>query len=193
MNILLLGQSNASRLNRFAGSALTDTLKSYGIDANIIGGYKGGTSLLPLKPDYWLDESRNSLYSTAIKRAKNAGDIDAAIWIQGESDARYGGRGADYQQGLSSLFGRLREDLGDIPIYMQPLMLDSPRFNIIRNAQLDYARGDPLTKLVRPNPARLKNIDWAHFTPRSYKIMANKFARRMAKDFSLLWGGLNET
>jgi hypothetical protein len=197
MNILVLGQSNAARWfrNQALGSkGFNNAFANYGQPVNLVNAAVGGTSLLPgSKRGYWLDNNPGSLYANAIEAAKSAGKIDAAIWIQGEHESKNGANPADYESGLGSFFERLRGDLGDIPVYMQPLVLPQHLTSGIREAQLSYASSNPFVNLIHPNMSKIESLDGNHFTQPSYRRIAKKFANHMLKDFglpNLLSGGL---
>lgn len=181
MNVLVMGQSNAGRwfsCDMVGANAFVASCAVAGVQANILDAGFGGTALLPVKASYWLDQSPGAIYSQSIDLARACGPIDAVIWIQGEADASCGVGAADYAAALETLFGRIRADLGNVPIYLQPLMLDSgPESLEIRSAQLAVAAADPLVFVVEPSQQLPADPDMPiHFTAPAYSVIADQFA-----------------
>ncbi len=84
-----------------------------------VDGAVGGTGLLPANAEgapYWLQTGAGSLYQNAIDQlhAADGGHAEFALWMQGEQDGTQGHVTADsYAQGLETVLGEVRTDLGD--------------------------------------------------------------------------------
>lgn len=184
MDILILGQSNGVRLGGTGEEAMTALLEaSIGEPVTIINAAVGSTALTAVEPDYWLETGPGTLYDNALAAVGDT-SIDAVVWIQGESDALSGVDAATYQAALGEFFTRLRTDLGEVPVYLQPLILRQEVFGEIRAAQLNYAAGDPLTHLVDPQ----QELGWAtpnHFHHASYSVLGDAIARAMLDDLGI--------
>ena len=184
MNVLVIGQSNGSRwfeqqeLGAISfQSLLSDSL---GEPVTLVNAAVGGTALLPVHSQNWTATGPSSLYQKAIDAAEDSGaPIDAIVWIQGEDDAEARVTAAAYSDGLADLIGRLRADLGDVPVLIQRLVIRQPGTDAINAGQTDYAAGDPDAFLYGTMPPTEVIAGTDHFTGSGYSFLADQAARAL--------------
>jgi len=126
-------------------------------------------------------------------------DLDALVWIQGESDAYSMIFGADVQTALSNyiestlnIFDYYRSIFGqDLPIYIieqgdfeNPLPGSPDGFGLIRQAQIDIANNDPNVTISVDTSGLPVWTDGIHFTTEGYGEIGNRLAEAIFNEFT---------
>jgi Ca2+-binding RTX toxin-like protein len=184
MNVLVIGQSNAERwFGQFPlGAATFKSLlaDSLGERVTLVDAAVGATALLPVHARNWTRTGAGSLYQAAIDAAEDSGaPIDAIVWIQGEDDANARVTAAAYSDGLEDLIGRLRADLGDVPVLIQRLLIPMTGMAAINQGQAAYAAGDPTAIVYGTVPPTEALVASEHFTGSGYAFLADQAARAL--------------
>lgn len=179
MNVLVIGQSNAVRWFRTGegAAAFTATLSEALEDpVSLINAAVGSSALLPVSDRNW--SVTGPLYQRMLDLVRDV-EVDAVVWIQGETDAAAGVSATDYCAGLEDLFSRLRADLGDVPVVLQELAIAQPGGDAIRQAQIEFSDGDPLTRAYAAAGSSevLSNV---HFNGAGYDMLGDRAARLLA-------------
>jgi hypothetical protein len=208
MDVLVIGQSNASNwFNDFAFTASRpDTLgwnagawrpvlgegavafsgtiaDATGETVRLLNAAQGSTSLTGQGAS-WLASGGASPYGKMLANVHASGlQPDAVIWIQGENDAASGVSSAKYLAGLEQLFGRIGHDFGNIPFFLQPLILPQPGKDAIVAAQHSFAASHANARLLAPS-VELAGRDQLHFTPVSYNVLGDLMAREVLSQLS---------
>ncbi len=142
-----------------------------------------------------------------IQRGLDRGeDLDALVWIQGESDAYSMIFGADVELALSryiestlNIFEYYRSIFGqDLPIYIieqgdfeNPLRNSPDGFELIRQAQIEIANNDPNTTIAVDTTGLPIFTDGIHFTTEGYGEIGARLAEAIFADFTNGDGGSN--
>ncbi len=184
MNVLVIGQSNATRWSgeyplgeKSFTSLLSATL---GEPVTVVNAAVGATALLPVHSKNWTATGSRSLYEKAIDAAEDSGaPIDAVVWVQGEDDANAGVTADAYSDGLADLIGRLRADLGNVPVLIQRLLMPISGMDAINQGQIDYAAGDPAAIIYGTTPPTETLSGSEHFTGSGYSFLADEAARAL--------------
>ena len=129
----------------------------------------------------------------------NGEDLDALVWIQGESDAYSMIFGADVQTALSNyiastlnIFAYYRSIFGqDLPIqiielgdFENPLPGSPDGFGLIRQAQIDIANNDPNISISVDTTGLPVWTDGIHFTTEGYGEIGNRLAEAIFAEFT---------
>jgi Ca2+-binding RTX toxin-like protein len=184
MNVLVIGQSNATRWfepHAVGAESFSSLLsKALGEPVTLVNAAVNSSALLPIRSLNWTDTGAGSLYQEAIDAAEASGaPIDAVVWVQGEEDAS-DGVGADaYSEALADLTARLRADLGDVPFLIQRLLIRQSGMTAINQGQIDYAAGDPEAAIYGTMPPTETAAGSDHFTGSGYAFLADKAARAL--------------
>jgi Ca2+-binding RTX toxin-like protein len=211
MDILVIGQSNASNWFHditFSASApntlswrggtwnpvrgegavaFTSTLASAtGQQIRVLNAAEGNTSLTPVQGANWLATGPSTLYGKMLSAAAASGlKPDAIIWIQGERDAQFRVSTESYRAGLETLYQRLQQDFGDVPLLVQPLVLPQTGKDAIVAAQQAFAAAHhEHVALVTPS-MELLTRDLLHFTPAGYNVLGDMMARAVLAELAL--------
>ena len=209
MDILIIGQSNASNWSfdtsfsapypgtlAWTGAWRTVTgegaivfsgtlAAASGQPVRLLNAGEGGSSLLPIQGANWLATGPGSLYAGMRADAAAAGlRPDAIVWIQGEKDAGAGVSTEQYLDGLNTFFARIAQDFGDVPVFIQPLILPQPGMDEIVAAQRAFVASHPNAVLVEPR-VELPTRDLLHFTPIGYNVLGDFTAREVLATLGL--------
>ena len=184
MNVLVIGQSNASRWfgkNPLGATSFKSLLSdALGEPVTLVNAAVGATALLPVHSKNWTATGPGSLYREAIEAAKDSdAPIDAIVWVQGEDDANARVTAAAYSDGLDDLITRLRADLGDVPVLIQRLLITMPGMTAINQGQTSYAAGDPEAIIYGVMPPTETLPASEHFTGSGYAFLADEAARAL--------------
>lgn len=169
------------------GNLLVD---AYDFPVGFIPAAQNGASLMA-QHNGWLKrnennpDDRSNLYGNSLYRAQAAGGIEFILMNQGENDVSRGTDPEAYRQGLNTLIGYYRQDLGyDVPlIYCQlgPAMASSwdtgrdPYMTGIRSAQALADNGVSLIMgAVEMDLER--NADNLHYTTASQAVIGRRIA-----------------
>lgn len=135
-----------------------------------------------------------------IQRGLDRGeDLDALVWIQGESDAYSMIFGANVEQALANyiestlnIFEYYRSIFGDdLPIFIieqgdfeNPIPGSPDGFGLIRQAQIDIANNDPNTMLSVDTSGLPVWTDGLHFTTEGYGEIGARLAEAIFAEFT---------
>ncbi|QMW05983.1 sialate O-acetylesterase [Spirosoma foliorum] len=162
-------------------------LQTYGIPTCVINGAQGGTQislLLARNPANHADT--NTFYGNLLYRAQWAGvarQAKAIIFRQGEEDAGTGISG--YAGKFATLYNQLREDYGDMRIYVGQInILDNTNPNDSAAALRDFQRR---TKFLFKNVETIASVgtvgyQGVHYEPLAYQQLAFEQFRQLARD-----------
>jgi hypothetical protein len=210
MDILVIGQSNASEwsfghsfsaphpatLSWTAGAwrpvsgegaiAFSSTLATAtGETVRVLNAGEGASSLLPLQSGNWLATEPGSFYAGMRADVAAAGlRPDAIVWIQGEKEATNGASTEEYLAGLNTFFERIARDFGDVPVFIQPLILEQKGKEAIVAAQQAFVASHPNAVLLEPQ-VELLTRDLLHFTPIGYNVLGDLTAREVLAKLGL--------
>lgn len=169
------------------GNILTET---YHIPVGFIPAAQNGASLMA-EDNGWLKRNannptdRSNLYGNSLFRAKAAGGIEFIIMNQGENNVSRGTDAEAYRQGLETLIGYYRQDLGyNVPLIYGQLgaaMASSwdasrdPYMTGIRSAQAQADNG--VTLIMGGSEIDLsRNADNLHYTTASQAVIGQRMA-----------------
>ena len=169
------------------GNILT---KAYNLPVGFIPAAQNGASLMA-ENNGWLKRNadnpadRGNLYGNSLYRARAAGGIEFIIMNQGENDVSRATDAAAYQEGLSTLIGYYKQDLGyEVPLIfcqLGPAMAGSwdasrdPYMTGIRSAQARVDNGKNL--LMGASEMDLeRNADNLHYTTAAQAIIGQRIA-----------------
>ena len=160
-------------------------LQTYGIPTCVLNGALGGANIDELiARDPTNHANTFSAYGRLLYRAQWANVVKQAkaiIWRQGEAET--GGNTAGYDEKFKILYNQLREDYGDVRLYVGQI-------NILANPQdgsaalRDFQRR---TKFLFKNVETIATVgtpgyDGTHYTPSSYQRLAFEQFRQIARD-----------
>jgi hypothetical protein len=184
MKVLVIGQSNGARWfgEHALGARSFKSLLSDSLDepVTLVNAAVNATALLPVHAKNWTATGSRSLYKAAIDAAEaSEAPVDAIIWIQGEDDADARVTADAYSDALADLIGRLRADLGDVPVLIQRLLFPMPGMEAINRGQIDYAAGDPAAVIYGTKPPTEAFGPSEHYTGSGYSFLADQAARAL--------------